>query len=51
MNYIGKMNINNTNRVPSKNVTNITHNVILSFEIGHKDVKDGVDTRAQNDTH
>ena len=58
------MSINNTNRVPSKNTTNITHNVNLLFEIGTshiyptdtdkavlKDMKDGVDTRAQNDTN
>ena len=56
------MSINNTNRVPSKNATNITHNVNLSFDIGTshihstdtneavlKDVEYGVDTRAQND--
>ena len=60
---IGKMRINNTNRVPLKNAPTITHNVNLSFEIGTshvyptdtnetvlEDVEDGVDARAQNDT-
>ena len=61
---ICKININNTNRVPSKNATTVTHNVNLSFNIGTshiyptdkneillEDVKDGVKARTQNDTH
>ena len=61
---IGKISIENTNRVPSKNATDITHNVNLSLEIAtshiystdiHKaileDVKDGVNTHAHNNTN
>ena len=57
-----KMSMNNTNKVPSNNATNITHNVNLSFDIGArhiyltdndeallKDVKDGKNASAQND--
>ncbi len=56
--------MNNTNKVPSNNSTNITHNVNLPFDIGTshiypndnneavlKDVKDGKNARAQNDTN
>ena len=56
------MSIDNTNKVPSNNATNITHTVNLSFEIGTsyiypndnneavlEDVKNGVDARVQND--
>ena len=59
-----KMNMNNTENVPSNNATNITHNANLSFEIvtSHiypndtneavfEDVKDGNNSSAQNDTN
>ena len=58
------MTIHDSNKVPSNNAANITHNVNLSFEIGtshiypnHKngtainDVKDGNNSSAPNDTN
>ena len=58
------MTTNNSNKVPSNNATNITHNVNLSFEIGTShiypnnnnedvldDAKDGQNSSAQNDTN
>ena len=61
---IGKMIINNTNRVILKNTLKITHKLNLSLEIGTRhiyttdthvtlleDTHDGVDSRAQNGTN
>ena len=61
---IGKMSVNNMNRISSKNVTTITHNINILFEIGTshmylidtnetllEDVRAGVETHAQNNTN